>query len=172
MRSTRSSRMRLLASAGVVAAIAAVAGATTGGCNTDRGPPPAPLPNYAALSEEDLKARAAHADHEAEYELGRRAYQRHETEAVQWMCRAATSRHRTAQYSLGLMYEPGHPAALVSPSYPRAYMWLSLAAANGQSEAIEEKDRIAGLMSPEQIEEARALIASGSGGSCGAMPSS
>ena len=58
------------------------------------------------------------------------------------------------------MYAAGHG---VSRDYVRAYLWLSLAA-SGTSDvvtprAIAARDKVAVLMSPAQIEEAKALAA-------------
>jgi hypothetical protein len=162
--------MRTFFALGAAFAIAtAIAGVISGACNIDPHKPPPPLPNYVDMTGPDLAKQADSQNHDAEYEMGRRAYGRDNAEAVKWFCRAADADHPAARYVLGLMYEPGHPAALPGQSYPRAYMWLSFAAAAGVPEALEEKERIALLMTSPDIAEARRMITAWRPGSCGAV---
>jgi len=152
----------------VVAIIACIAGLTTGGCKTAQTyKTPSPLPNYAEMSDQDLRERAVAENHDAEYELGRRAYVHRNAEAAQWFCRAADAGHPNARYMVGLLYEPGQAVGVTNPSYSRAYMWLSLAAAGGAVDALREKERLFDLLTPEQIAEARRLITNWKPGSCG-----
>ena len=74
--------------------------------------------------------------------------------------RQADNGDAISQQLLGSMYAAG---AGVARDYVRAYLWLSLAAA-GTSEvvvphAIAARDKVAALMSPAQIAEAKALAA-------------
>ena len=59
-----------------------------------------------------------------------------------------------AQFHLGFMYRLGQG---VPKDYVLANMWLNLAAAQGDKDSAELRDRIAKLMSPEQIAEAQRL---------------
>ena len=60
----------------------------------------------------------------------------------------------SAQFSLGFMYELGQG---VPQDYVQAYMWFSLAAAQGTKGAAEWRERLAARMTPAQIAEAQKL---------------
>jgi TPR repeat protein len=75
--------------------------------------------------------------------------------AVTWFRKAAEQGHAEAQHALGLMYRyhvAGMPQDVVI-----AYMLWNLAAANGNTNATEQRAAIARQMTQEQIEEAQAL---------------
>ena len=59
-----------------------------------------------------------------------------------------------AQYNLGLMYANDHG---VAEDTVRAYMWLNLAAAQGNEGAKQSQSMIVGRMTKEQIAEAQKL---------------
>ncbi len=61
-----------------------------------------------------------------------------------------------AQYTLGMFYENGLG---VKQDRVKAYMWLSLAASQGRENAAAVRDLSARLMSPIEIEKAKALAA-------------
>jgi TPR repeat protein len=61
-----------------------------------------------------------------------------------------------AQYILGMLYENGLG---VTQDRVKAYMWLTLAASQGRENAATVRDLSARLMSPIQIEQAKALAA-------------
>ena len=75
-------------------------------------------------------------------------------EAFKLYSQAAQKGHALAQYNLGLMYLAGNgiPKDLV-----KAYMWLSLAAAQKVPEAVKNRDYLEAKMSPSQLAEARKL---------------
>lgn len=77
-----------------------------------------------------------------------------EKEAVRWWRFAATQRHVHAQHHLGHAYAIGQgvPVDIV-----QAHMWLSLAMAQGQKKALEERDELATKMTAAQIAEAERL---------------
>jgi uncharacterized protein len=78
--------------------------------------------------------------------------QRH---AVSWFRRAAEQGHAEALYALGLMYryhQAGMPQDVVL-----AYMLWNLAAAAGNSNAVEQRATLSRRMTPEQIEQAQTL---------------
>jgi len=84
-------------------------------------------------------------------------------EAVTWYRRAAEQGHADAQNNLGFMHDYGKG---VPQNYVLAHMWYNLAASQGDEESlnsqklmIENRDRIARLMTPAQIAEAQALAA-------------
>jgi TPR repeat protein len=86
----------------------------------------------------------------AEAAIKRRDY----TTAVRIIRPLAESGDATAQYNLGIFYDNGLgvPQDKIS-----AYMWLSLAAAQGREGAAAIRDLIARRMTPAQIEEAQKL---------------
>jgi len=45
----------------------------------------------------------------------------------------------------------------VAQDYVQAHMWLNLAAAQGQEEAVTDRDKIAEKMTSEQIDQAQRL---------------
>jgi TPR repeat protein len=59
-----------------------------------------------------------------------------------------------AQFSLGFMYRRGDG---VPQDYVQAHMWYNLAAAQGLEVACENRDIVAFMMTPSQIEEAQRL---------------
>jgi TPR repeat protein len=90
-----------------------------------------------------------------------------EAEAVKWYRKAAEHDHTMAQYRLGCRYRDGKGAA---KNLVEAYKWLNLAWERWQEEsrrgrelrwdeksAGEDRDKLAALMSPDQIAEAQQL---------------
>ncbi len=69
-------------------------------------------------------------------------------------CLAADKGNGLARFSLGFIYERGLG---LPQDYVRAYMWFSLAAAQGTKGAEEWRERLAARMSPAQIAEAQRL---------------
>jgi TPR repeat protein len=54
------------------------------------------------------------------------------------------------------MYKEGRG---VPQNYAEAYRWLSLAAAQGYADAVEDRDNILALMTPAQIAKGQQLVA-------------
>lgn len=74
-------------------------------------------------------------------------------EALRWYRAAALKGVAKAQNNLGTMYEYGEG---VIQNYVRAHMWYNISAANGAGEiAINNRNRIAALMTPQDIAEAQ-----------------
>ena len=73
---------------------------------------------------------------------------------VKWYRLAADQGLDLAQSNLGNMYDNGYG---VPQDYIQAHMWFNLAAAQGNEDAIGNRDIIAGKMTPSQIEEAQRL---------------
>lgn len=88
------------------------------------------------------------------YARGLLGLSRDDSEAVKWWRKAAEQGHEWGQNNLGRMYEAGRavPRDLV-----QAHMWFSLAAMQGNDEAIKNRDRIAAVMRSAQIAEATRL---------------
>ena len=75
-------------------------------------------------------------------------------EAEKWYRLAVEQGYASAQTNLGLLYVLGNGVPL---DYVEALMWWNLAAAQDDEDAIANRDIVAGLMTPSQIEEAQRL---------------
>jgi TPR repeat protein len=81
-------------------------------------------------------------------------------EALRWHRKAADQSNAGAQLNLGLIYVYGQG---VPQSHVQAYMWFNLAEANPRADketrdqAVKNRNLVATLMTPAQIEEAQAL---------------
>jgi TPR repeat protein len=75
-------------------------------------------------------------------------------EAVKWYRLAAERGDALGQSHLGVMYENGWG---VPQDYIRAHMWFNLAVAQGKEEAVDHRDFVASMMTPDQIAEAQRL---------------
>ena len=74
-------------------------------------------------------------------------------EALRWFRLAAEHGYAPAQTAVGFMYAHGKG---VPEDAVTAYAWFNIAAARGHSIARDEKARVAGLMTRDQIAEAQA----------------
>jgi TPR repeat protein len=82
---------------------------------------------------------------------------RDSAEAARWYRLAADQGYYAARHELGLMYFEGKG---VPQDYVTAYMWLNLAAARspaGETNAVEARDLIAGMLTKAQIAEGQKL---------------
>jgi hypothetical protein len=75
-------------------------------------------------------------------------------EAARWFRKAADQGLAGGQYNLGVIYEHGRG---VPQDRVQAHMWFNLAAAQGENNAAESRDRMAQRMTPAQIAEAQKL---------------
>ena len=125
---------------------------------------PASLPiDISAEDLQTLRTQAAQGDVQAQVELGFR-YKHGEgvpkdyATAQGWYEKAAAQGDATAQLNLGVLYADGLG---VPQDYMRAYMWFNLAAAHPrgdtQKSAADQRDKVAGRMTPAQIAEAKRL---------------
>ena len=73
-------------------------------------------------------------------------------EAVRWYRLAAAQGYARAQYNLGTMYASGQG---VTQDYASAHMWYNLAGSAGDAEGAKNRDLIAKIMTPQQIEKAQ-----------------
>ncbi len=71
-----------------------------------------------------------------------------ETEAAKWCRKAAEQGLAEAQSTLGLLYQTGQG---VPKNYAEAYFWAFLAATAGAKDSLDLCNRIAGLLTPQQI---------------------
>ncbi len=89
----------------------------------------------------------------AMYSLGQ-GVAKDNTEAVKWFRMAAEQGFAEAQYDLAVMYAMGQG---VDKDFVQAHKWFNLAAEQGDSEAQKDRDEVAKMMTPTQIEEALRL---------------
>ena len=98
-----------------------------------------------------LLTTLAHAD----FQAGTDAYDRgdYETAFKEWLPLAEEG-DALAQYNLGVMYANGQG---VPQDYIQASMWVNLAAAQGQEEAVKGREILTKEMTSNQIAEAQRL---------------
>jgi TPR repeat protein len=75
-------------------------------------------------------------------------------EAIKWWTKAAEQGDVHAQFNLGVAYARG---AGTPQDYVMAHMLWNIAAANGDEGAKSNRDEVEGMMTPNQIEQARQL---------------
>jgi len=75
-------------------------------------------------------------------------------EALRWLEQAAIRGHVQAQSNLGNAFNAGRE---VPQNFLKAYAWLSIAAAGGDSVAITNRDIVAKKLTNLQIDQANAL---------------
>ena len=92
----------------------------------------------------------------AMYYTGNAVLQDHK-QAVSWFRKAAEQNHAEAQQVLGLMYR--YHMGGVQQDNVIAYMLWNLAAANGNSNAADQRAAVVRKMTHEQVEEGQALSA-------------
>jgi TPR repeat protein/DNA-directed RNA polymerase subunit RPC12/RpoP len=108
-----------------------------------------------------LKAAADHGHSEACYLLGMaylngRGTLQNYRAALEQFTRSAEQGHLEAEYQLGLIYRDGLAAA---PDKESAYLWLNIAAAGGHEEALMYRDKLAAVMTTEEITRAQEVSA-------------
>jgi len=74
--------------------------------------------------------------------------------AVKWYRLAAEQGDADAQFNLGGMYGNGQG---VIQDNVYAHMWSNIAASSGHKSAVKNRDIIAGIMTPSQLEKAQDL---------------
>ena len=84
------------------------------------------------------------------YEYGLGVVQSYEL-AAEWIAKAAQKGNEIAQYHLGRLH--AEPRGVLQ-DYVTAHMWFNLAAAKGYEDAVLDRDRVATMMSNEQLSEA------------------
>ena len=77
-----------------------------------------------------------------------------ETEAVKWFRKAAEQDYGLAQFQLGIRYLIGRG---VPQDHVLAHMWFNIAAAPGDEMAESARDKVAMLMTTDQIAEAKRM---------------
>ena len=124
---------------------------------------------YAVRSSDrdELEIKASAGDVQSQYQLGKQWCcfgPGFDTQiATQWLCQAARSGHRDAQYELGRIYQggifriPAFGPKMMSlvfgrESDPDAYYWYSLAAAQGHERALKKMKNLEEDLSEEDRE--------------------
>ena len=74
--------------------------------------------------------------------------------AFSWYLRSAENGYPLAQFETGLMYARAQGTPL---NKIEAYRWLTTAASYGDPEAMDQRDRLAGAMTPVEITRASRL---------------
>ncbi len=102
---------------------------------------------------------AEQGDASAQYTLGYNYYAVEGTpkdykEAVRWFRASAEQGYASAQFNLAFMYKNGEGTI---QDYKLAHMWWNIAAANGQEDAKNNRDIVAGKMTPADISEAQQM---------------
>ncbi|MBI3371644.1 MAG: sel1 repeat family protein [Betaproteobacteria bacterium] len=73
---------------------------------------------------------------------------------MKWYRLSAVQGNDAAEHNLGVIYESGQG---VPKDYVRARMWFSLAALDGNADAVTSGELIGKLMTPQQMAEARKM---------------
>lgn len=76
--------------------------------------------------------------------------------ALRWFRRAARQDHLNAQIRLGFIYAVGREG--VAQSIETAYVWFSIAAANGSEAARTHRQRVTSLMTEQEIARGNARL--------------
>lgn len=135
-----------------------------------------PTPRQAWIQEnvDRLREAAVAGDPRAQFRLGLYYEGVRQPEAERWVCRAANQGFARAQAEMGHWYNEDRrredlwPFIGLSPDDRLAYMWYSLAVANGDRNADHFRERLRdGRMSPSQLAAARALVVAWQPGGCG-----
>jgi hypothetical protein len=96
----------------------------------------------------------------AQYNLGvmhleGRGVPRNPQLAREWFAKAADQRHREACYQLGIFYEEGR---YVGRDIEQAYICYSLAAYGGRPEAAQRRERLAKMLTEDQLQNANRRV--------------
>lgn len=154
---------RAAAEAGDVSAVLRLSEMELSGALDGKIPPQVIVPwmQYAMVENVDgaeawLQARADEGVRAAQTSLGLALVERdgQAEEGVALLTTAAKAGDVTAQTALGSAYSTGEWG--LPMDYVAAYSWLNMAGAGGASSAVERRDLLAQLMTPEDIAEAQA----------------
>lgn len=109
-----------------------------------------------------LKPLAEQGNAEAQFNLGSLYYQgvgvtQDYPQAIQWMYKAAEQGYVPAQVTLGSIYAEG-VWGVIEKDNSRALMWFIFASAQGDIQASEFKNNLAGKMTTTEIAQAQSLV--------------
>ncbi|MDZ7925867.1 MAG: cell division protein PodJ [Agrobacterium sp.] len=75
------------------------------------------------------------------------------TAAAQWFIKASELGVRDSQFNLAILFARGSG---VKQDIEESYKWFSIAAKDGDTDAAQKRDEVAGAMNPQQLQSARA----------------
>lgn len=107
-----------------------------------------------AVDSAELRTLFAYHSHGVDLDLGRNG-PIDRASAAHWYQRAAVLGFPLSQYRLARHYEAGVGMA---QDLVLAYLWYDMAASNGDPLAVDDRDRLAALMSAEELSDARGLV--------------
>ncbi len=112
---------------------------------------------------QQLLDRARSGDPEAQYQIGYDYLKDKNPRAIFWVCRAANQSHRLAQSMMGYFHREDLEKAsgkylAIERDNRLAFMWYSLAVANGYSPAERYRDEVASNMTSAEIARAERLV--------------
>ncbi|WP_082065528.1 cell division protein PodJ [Agrobacterium arsenijevicii] len=74
------------------------------------------------------------------------------TAAAQWFIKASELGVRDSQFNLAILYARGSG---VKQDIEESYKWFAIAAKDGDTDAAQKRDEVAGAMNPQQLQSAR-----------------
>lgn len=116
-----------------------------------------------------FRTAADQGDADAQFNLGRiygkafgtyaklRAAPQDDVQAVYWYCKSAEQGYRPAQFSLAEIYAEGGPG--IPRDYVKAYYWMSLAGAAGDTAASRKLEGYAAHLTASETADVQALVA-------------
>ncbi|MFK3777416.1 cell division protein PodJ [Agrobacterium sp. NPDC089420] len=75
--------------------------------------------------------------------------------AAQWFIKASELGVRDSQFNLAILYARGSG---VKQDIEESYKWFAIAAKDGDADAAQKRDEVAGAMNPQQLQSARARV--------------
>ena len=77
------------------------------------------------------------------------------TAAAQWFIKASELGVRDSQFNLAILYARGSG---VKQDIEESYKWFAIAAKDGDADAAQKRDEVAGAMNPQQLQSAKAKV--------------
>lgn len=77
------------------------------------------------------------------------------TGAAQWFIKASELGVRDSQFNLAILYARGSG---VKQDIEESYKWFAIAAKDGDADAAQKRDEVAGAMNPQQLQSAKAKV--------------
>ncbi|WP_454700233.1 cell division protein PodJ [Agrobacterium burrii] len=77
------------------------------------------------------------------------------TAAAQWFIKASELGVRDSQFNLAILYARGSG---VKQDIEESYKWFAIAAKDGDADAAQKRDEVAGAMNPQQLQSAKSKV--------------
>ena len=77
------------------------------------------------------------------------------TAAAQWFIKASDLGVRDSQFNLAILYARGSG---VKQDIEESYKWFAIAAKDGDADAAQKRDEVAGALNPQQLQSAKAKV--------------